>query len=70
MMSAFGIANRQAWADSQSTTVRVSQIEARILSVKGVADISSTHLNGKAENLILDKYEIPVLEEVAPGAGS
>lgn len=61
---------RQAWADSQSTTVRVSQIEARILSVKGVADISSTHLNGKAENLILDKYEIPVLEEVAPGAGS
>lgn len=61
---------RQAWADSQSTTVRVSQIEARILSVKGIADISSTHLNGKAENLILDKYEIPVLGEVAPGAGS
>lgn len=60
---------RKAWSDATSITVRVSQIEARILTVKGIADISFTQLNGKDENVTLDKYEIPVLGGVTNEAG-
>ena len=51
---------RQAWADNSFLVVRVSQVEARILAVKGVADIADTRLNGTGENVILGQYEIPV----------
>lgn len=60
---------RQAWEDSASTTVRVSQIEARILAIKGVADIAGTCLNGRAENVVLGEYEIPVSGGVTNAAG-
>jgi len=52
---------RKKWADSSSLVVRVSQIEARILAVKGVADITDTRLNGTAANVTLGMYEIPVM---------
>ena len=39
--------------------VRVSQIEARILSVEGVEDIQDTTINGSAENLTLTYEKIP-----------
>ena len=52
---------RQTWADSSFLVVRVSQIEARILAVKGVADIADTQLNGSAANVTLGMYEIPVI---------
>jgi len=51
---------RRLWADGGTTVVRVSQIESRILAVKGVADITGTTLNGKADNLTLGEYEVPV----------
>lgn len=57
---------RQTWADSSFIVVRVSQIEARILAVKGVADIGDTRLNGTAANVTLDMYEIPVIGGVGP----
>ncbi len=56
---------RQGWADHASTVVRISQIEARILEVKGVADVADTRLNGEAANLVLGEYEIPVTGGVA-----
>ncbi len=52
---------RQAWAESSSLVVRISQIESRILAVKGVVDIADTQLNGGHENVTLDMYEIPVI---------
>lgn len=55
---------RTVW-QSQVLVVRISQIEARLLAVQGVADVSSTVLNDKTENLILSEYEIPVLGGVA-----
>ena len=64
-VNAYLLALRQEWADSTSLIVRVSQIEARILAVKGVADITGTLLNGSAENLTLGQYEIPVLGGVS-----
>lgn len=58
---------RKQWADSSYTVVRVSQIEARLLGVKGIMDISNTELNGSAANVILGPYEIPVAGGVAAG---
>lgn len=56
---------RKAWADNTSTIVRVSQIETRILSVKGVLDVANTKINGSTSNLTLTKYQIPVLGGVS-----
>jgi len=56
---------RQKWADTSRTVIRISQIESRILAVKGVADITDTELNGAAGNLTLGEYEIPVLGGVS-----
>ena len=56
---------RQAWAATTSTIVRISQIESRILAVKGVADIANTKINGSASNLTLGTYNIPVIGGVS-----
>ncbi|WP_394523008.1 baseplate J/gp47 family protein [Lacrimispora sp. JR3] len=40
--------------------VRISQIEARILALEGIYDIKNTQINGAAENLELNKNQIPV----------
>lgn len=56
---------RKEWADRSFIVVRVSQVEARILSVKGVADITDTRLNGEASNITLGAYEIPVIGGVS-----
>lgn len=52
---------RKEWASGTHTVVRVSQVEARILAVTGVADIADTKLNGKAANVTLGQYEVPVI---------
>lgn len=64
-VNAYLLELRQAWSETTSTIVRISQIESRILSVKGVADINNTKLNGSANNLTLGKYEIPVIGGVS-----
>lgn len=51
---------RKTWAEENTLIVRIAQIESRILNVDGVVDISNTKINGKAENLTLDKYEVPI----------
>ncbi|MGX4583375.1 baseplate J/gp47 family protein [Paenibacillus chitinolyticus] len=51
---------RKAWKDEERLIVRVSQIEARILSVAGITDIMGTKLNGVAENVELQSEEIPI----------
>lgn len=56
---------RKAWSNNTFTVVRVSQIEARILAVNGVADIADTQLNGSTENIVLGQYEVPVLGGVS-----
>ena len=52
---------RKNWAKENNITVRVAQIEAKILSIDGIVDIADTKINGKAENLILTAYQIPIL---------
>ena len=56
---------RKAWADSTRLAVRISQIETRILGIEGIVDIGGTELNGSAENLIMEKDEIPVFGGVS-----
>lgn len=51
----------RTWADSENLVVRRSQVEAAILSVPYVLDVTNTTLNGSTENIILDKDSIPVL---------
>jgi len=41
-------------------TVRISQIETRLLGVQGILDIENTTLNGQAQNLPLNVNSIPV----------
>lgn len=56
----------ESWEAKEETDmiVRLSQIEARILNVEGVADVEATTINGKAGNLALSFEKIPVLEAV------
>lgn len=51
---------RKSWADTAFLVVRVSQIETRLLSIKGIVDIDNTRINGTAENLTLGRYEVPM----------
>lgn len=57
----------QAWASSDFLTVRISQIESRILSGCSamIADIGGTEINGKESNLTLDPDSIPVRGDVS-----
>lgn len=50
------------WRDDPDVTltVRISQIETRLLGVKGILDIENTTLNGLAQNLPLPVTAIPV----------
>lgn len=51
---------RKGWADTAYLVIRISQIETRLLSIKGIVDIENTKINGSTDNLALGKYEVPV----------
>lgn len=62
----FGELARQ-WADSaEPLAVRVSQVESRLLGVRGIVDISATALNGTRGNCVLPLDHIPLLGTVTP----
>lgn len=52
------------WGAAAYLTVRVSQLEARILQLNGVLDVSGLTFNGRAANLLLAADEIPVRGQV------
>lgn len=60
---------RREWSSHDSFTVRIAQIESRIMGIGGVVDIQNTMINGVGENLVLTKYQIPVLGVIANGQG-
>lgn len=55
---------RKQWALEDYTIIRISQIEARILGVEGVADLFNTKINLINENLSLQPNQVPILKEV------
>lgn len=59
---------RKEWADEEaSSVVRISQIEARIMNVDKVLDVTGTKINGTADNCTLTAYQIPILGVVTNG---
>lgn len=52
------------WADSQRLTVRISQLEARIMEIAGVVDVESTSINGSPKNLQLAPEQIPIRGQI------
>lgn len=52
---------RKMWDKSSCLTIRLSQIDNRLLGVRGVVDIQNTRINGLSSNLTLGEYEIPIL---------
>ena len=52
---------RKEWANTKNTTVRLSQIESRLMGIEGIVDITETTINNQERNLILDNDQIPVL---------
>ncbi|AVF25329.1 baseplate J/gp47 family protein [Paenibacillus larvae] len=67
VVSEYLLALRKDWEIEDKLIVRVSQLEARILTVSGVADIAGTQLNGAAGNLELGSEEVPVFGGVHVG---
>lgn len=62
VMNAYLQEIRQQWSELDFSTVRILQVESRLLNnVDGIVDISNTKLNGVAANLNLGAYEIPSL---------
>lgn len=57
----------QSWASSDHITVRISQIESRILAGCStmVTDLSGTKINGEEANLVLGEDSIPVRGDVS-----
>lgn len=45
-------------------TVRLAEVESRILNVDGVIDVANTKINGTAANLVLSDDAVPVLSKV------
>lgn len=56
---------RKEWAGSRGLVIRVSQVETRILGLKGVVDIGNTKINGQAGNFSLGPYDVPVFGGVS-----
>lgn len=63
-IAAYLLELRQAWASSETLIVRIAPIEARILAIPGVVDVTGTLLNGAPANLVLGAEEIPELGAV------
>ncbi|MNW42417.1 Baseplate J-like protein [compost metagenome] len=61
VVSSYLLQLRQSWAGESALNVRISQIESRILTVRGVDDVSNTQLNGASANVILSEVHIPRL---------
>lgn len=62
-------ATTESYNDS-GLVVRISQIEARLLSINGVEDIANTKINGVAGNLTLEPDELAEVGSVSEGAGT
>lgn len=60
-VSAYLLEIRQDWANQTNSTVRIAQIESRIMAIEGVLDITDTKINDSTNNLILEKYQIPIM---------
>lgn len=64
VLGTFFLNLRKSWKDEPNAIVRISQIEAQILTVSEIVDISNTLLNDTSVNISLDVDEVPFLNGV------
>lgn len=55
---------RKEWANQNTPTVRIAQVESKILSLDGVVDIRNTKINSVESNLTLTKFQIPIIGDI------
>lgn len=69
VIDAYFVELSQDWASSDFLTVRISQIESRILAECSsmITDIGGTKINGQESNLALGPDSIPSRGEVTDG---
>lgn len=60
LIDAYFLEINTAWSESESSIVRLSQIETRILTLTGIVDVQNTTINEVAANLTLDANSIAV----------
>lgn len=53
--------NWKNYESGQSTTIRISQIETRLLALNGVLDVTQTSVNNSESNYVISGNDIPVL---------
>lgn len=56
---------RKKWETTETTIVRISQIESIILNTDGILDISQTKMNEVSSNIEIEKEKIPIVGEVS-----
>ncbi|WIM41354.1 baseplate J/gp47 family protein [Paenibacillus sp. PK4536] len=49
-----------SWKDVEQIIIRLSQLDARIVSVRGIADVNNTKINGNASNFTLQPEQIAI----------
>ncbi len=54
----------ETWSASDHLIVRISQVEARLLLLEGIVDISDVRINGASDNVTLAEDAIPVRGDV------
>ncbi len=55
---------RQSWEASEEIVIRILQIEAEIVEIEGIVDVTDTMLNGQAKNLKITDGSVPVKGEL------
>jgi uncharacterized phage protein gp47/JayE len=51
---------RQNWANTDTTIVRINQVETLLLALSGIEDVKNTKINNSASNLTLADEYIPI----------
>lgn len=65
-LEAYFLDLRKSW-ENGAVTVRISQVENKLLNLEGVLDVTNTAFNGSESNLALSQEKIPVLGGVTGG---
>lgn len=55
---------RKEWENKETIIVRILQIEAAVVNIKGIIDVADTKINGKAENLQITDGTVPVKGDI------
>ena len=55
---------RKGWEENDTIIVRILQIEAAIVKIKGIIDVTGTLINGTDDNLQITDKSVPVKGEI------